>query len=125
MDLNDWYLLMFFGIPFSALVGWMAKYYQRSMIAWFVLSVVFSPVVAFVFLIVAGVPHSAVVRREKEERVRARHPDRSGVREMAMAESSCPRCGVNLNTATGDGVHSPDDEPWRMSCDACGTEIEP
>ena len=35
----------------------------------------------------------------------------------------CPNCGAAVNSYTGDGLHSPEDEPWRLICDKCETEI--
>jgi hypothetical protein len=107
MHWNIWVLLMTLSLPFSLLVGWLAKSYQRSPGAWFLLAVIFTPLVAFVFLLVAGVPHSAVVRREKEERARKQHPDRADVSDIARSELNCPQCGATVNPATGDGLHSP------------------
>lgn len=112
-------------LPFSALIGWMAKSYQRAPFAWFLLSVAFTPVAAFVFLLVADVPHGAVVRKEKEGRARSRHPAATSVREIALSELECPKCGAIVNPATGDGLDSPEDEPWRLICNQCGTEIQP
>ena len=48
-------------IPLSLAVGWSARYYQRSPADWFALSMIFSPLVAYAFLVVADVPHSAVL----------------------------------------------------------------
>ena len=124
MRLEIWFLSMILCLPFSVLVGWLAKSYQRSSGAWFLLAVIFSPLVAFVFLLVAGVPHSAVVRKEKEERARKQHPDADDIREIALSESKCPTCGATVNPATGDGLHSAEDEPWRLICNKCDTEIQ-
>jgi membrane protein implicated in regulation of membrane protease activity len=107
------------------LVGWLATLYERSAGAWFLLAMLFSPLAAFVFLLVANVPHAAVVRREREDRLRRAHPERADIREAALGELSCPKCGATLNPATGDGLRSSDDEPWRLFCNQCGTEIEP
>jgi hypothetical protein len=125
MRLEIWLLSMILCLPFSVLVGWMAKSYQRSSGAWFLLAVIFTPLVAFVFLLVAGVPHSAVVRKEKEERVRKQHPDRGDVSDIARSELDCPQCGATVNPATGDGLHSPESEPWRLICDKCEAEVVP
>ena len=70
MSWDIWIFSTILGLPFSLLIGWMAKSYQRSSGAWFLLAVTFTPLVTFVFLLVAGVPHSAVVRKDKEERDR-------------------------------------------------------
>jgi hypothetical protein len=107
------------------LVGWLATSYQRSADAWFVLAVLFGPEAAFVFLLVANVPHAAAVRSEKEERVRREHPEWADVQEVALSELACPKCGATVNPATGDGLHSPEDEPWMLICNQCGAEIEP
>jgi len=120
-----WFWSMVLSLPFSVLVGWMAKSYQRSSGAWFLLAVIFTPLVAFVFLLVAGVPHLAVVQKEKEERARTQHPERADVSDIARSELECPQCGATVNPATGDGLHSPEDEPWRLMCNQCDAEIQP
>ncbi len=125
MSLDDWFRLTILCLPFSAIVGWMAKSYDRSTLAWFILAVVFFPLTAFVFLLVAGVPHSAVVRKEKEERARRQHPERADIREIARSELACQQCDAIVNPVTGDGLHSPDDEPWRLICERCGANIQP
>ena len=125
MYLDVWALTMVCCLPLSVLIGWMAKSYQRSPGAWFLLAVVFTPLVAFVFLLVAGVPYSAVVRQQKEHRARSRHPEAADVREIALSELECPKCGATVNPATNDGLHSPEDEPWRLICSQCGAEIQP
>ncbi len=68
---------------------------------------------------------TATVLKEKEERARKQHPERGDVREIAVSELECPKCGATVNSATGDGLHSPEDEPWMLLCNKCGTEIEP
>ena len=110
---------------FSVLIGWMAKWYQRSPGGWFPLATIFNPLVAFVLLLVAGVPHAAVVRKEKEERARSKHPEDADIREIVLSELECPQCGATVIPATGDGLHFPEGEPWRLMCDQCGVEIQP
>ena len=112
-------------IPLSLLVARAAAGYQRSSIGWFVLAFVFSPLVAYVFLLVADVPHKAILRRELEDRVKARHPGRTDIRYVAQSEMDCPNCGTAVNPSTGDGLHSPENEPWRVICEKCETEIVP
>ncbi|MBC8873013.1 MAG: hypothetical protein H8E44_26565 [Planctomycetes bacterium] len=112
-------------IPLCFLVARAAKTYQRSGTGWFALAFVFSPLVAYTFLLVADVPHKAVLRQQKEDRVRDRHPDRTDAREVAHYERDCPNCGAAVNTSTGDGLHSPESQPWRLLCENCDTEITP
>jgi len=116
-------IAMILWIPLSLLVGRAARSYQRSPIGWFVLACIFSPLVAYVFLLVADVPLKATLRQELEDRVRARHPERDHVRVETEHEMDCPNCGAAVNSYTGDGLHSPEDEPWRLICDKCETEI--
>ena len=113
------YLLHYF---FAA---WLARSYTGSPILFLIVAVLFSPFVALIFLLVAGVPYAAVVRKEKEERARKQHPERADVREIALSELECPKCGAKVNPVTGAGLHSPEDEPWLCICNACQTEIEP
>ena len=120
-----WLAIVAVWIVLCLLVGWRATSYKRSPEAWFLLAMLFSPLAAFVFLLVANVPHAAVVRREREDRLRRAHPERADIREAALSELFCPKCGATLNPATGDGLHSPEDEPWVLICNQCATEIQP
>jgi hypothetical protein len=65
------------------------------------------------------------VLREREQRIRRRHPDLTEVREAAVNQLRCPRCRSTINAVTGDGFHSPPGEPWAMICDLCGCRVEP
>ena len=119
------FLVLLIWLPLCVVVGRMAVSYRRSPMAWFFLALVFSPVVAFVFLIVADVPHSAVALQEKEEQARQRHPEISDVREVVLSETKCPHCGAVVNPATREGLHSPETEPWLLICNQCQTTIQP
>ena len=112
-------------IPLCFLVARAARSYQRSATGWFWLAFVFSPMVAYIFLLVADVPHKDVLQQQKEDRVIACHPDRTGLREVARYEKDCPNCGAAVNSSTGDGLHSSEGEPWRLLYDSCETEIAP
>ena len=112
-------------LSLSVVVGRLAVRYQRSAAAWFVLALVFSPLAAWVFLIIADVPQSAVALAKQEERVRQHHPDGADVREIAMSETKCPQCGATVNPTTRDGLKSPEGEPWRLICDQCEATVEP
>ena len=116
-------IAMILWIPLALLVGRTATSYQRSPLGWFVLACIFSPPVTYVFLLVADVPHKSVLRQELADRVKARHPDRKDVGVETEHEMDCPKCGASVNSYTGDGLHSPEDEPWRLICDKCETEI--
>lgn len=63
--------------------------------------------------------------REKEERIRQRHPERKDIREAALNEMECPHCKAVVNPVTGDGLHSPEAEPWLLICSQCQGTIEP
>ena len=110
-------------IPLCFLVARAARTYRRSAIGWFVLACIFSPLAAYVFLLVADVPHRAILRQELEDRVKARHPESTDTRVETEHEMDCPKCGAAVNSYTGDGLHSAEDEPWRLMCDKCETEI--
>ena len=97
----------------------------HSFSAWFGLSFIFTPLVAFVFLCFAGTPHEAVVLKEKEDRARQEHPSRTDLRAIAIAETQCPKCGARVNPETRDGLRSPEDQPWQLLCLECGAEVEP
>lgn len=112
-------------IPLCILVGMDAGGKLRSGFAWFLLAFLFSPFVAYIFLMIAGVSHNAVVRIEKEKVFRRQHPERSDVREVVANEMACPKCGAIVNPVAGDGLHSREDEPWVLLCDSCECEINP
>src|SRR5262245_33433740 len=84
----------------SVLVAWAARTYGRPAGAWFLLALLVSPVIAFAVLWIVGSPADGALG-EKEERLRQRHPDRTDIREVAMNEMRCPRCGAALNVVTG------------------------
>ena len=110
--------------PLCLLVANTARSYQRSAKGWFALAFVFSPVVAYIFLLVADVPQKAVIVQEKVERISNREPEHTDVLDTANYEKSCPKCGAVVNAATGDGLHWAEKEPWRLFCKECDTEIK-
>lgn len=117
--------LICFWLFLCFLVGQEAQKYKRSASAWFLLALCFSPLVTFIFLLVADVPYNAILREEQEQRIRERHPERTDVRHIAANEMSCPKCGASVNPVTRDGLRSPDNEPWLLICNQCEAKIEP
>ena len=103
------------------LVGFAAgRFMYRSVLGWTLLALIFSPLLTAVFLLVAGPPVSAADQvREDEEAERLR----KSTDHQRHAEGTCPSCGAPNNLATGEGLRSSDDEPWRMSCANCAHEI--
>jgi len=110
---------------FCLLVGRSASSFQRSPFAWFLLSLLISPLIAYLLLLFVGNPQEAISRREKEERIRQKYPERKDIREAAMNETKCPHCGAEVNPITMDGLHSPDAVPWLLICKKCRGKIEP
>jgi hypothetical protein len=108
-------------VVICGLVGFVAgKFMYRSVLGWTVLALLFSPVLTIVFLLVAGPPVSAADQvREDEEAERLR----KSTDHERHAQSTCPACGDPINPATGQGVRSSGDEPWRLSCANCAHEI--
>ena len=108
-------------VVICCLVGFVAsKFMYRSILSWTVLALLFSPVLTIIFLLVAGPPVSAADQvREDEEGERLR----KSTDHERHAESKCPSCGNPINLATGKGVRSSNDEPWRLSCANCAHEI--
>ena len=98
---------------------------HRPPATWFLLALLLSPLVAFVFLVLAGDPQQAMALAEKEERLRQRHPGRQDHREAALNEMQCPHCGAAVNPVTEDGLHSPEAEPWLLICNQCRGTVEP
>jgi hypothetical protein len=76
-----------------------------------------------VFLVVADIPHKAVLRQEKIDQLMERHPNRVDAHDVAQYEMDCPACGSAINASTRDGVRSPQDEPWRLLCERCGNDV--
>jgi hypothetical protein len=107
----------------AALIAWRAKAYGRAPGPWFLLALFVSPVIAFVVLWALGRPEEEVLS-EKEERIRRRHPERTDIREAALNEMKCPRCGAEVNVVTGDGLHTAENEPWLLFCNSCEAQIE-
>lgn len=108
-----------------SLVAVAASSFARRPATWFLLALVLSPLAAYLLLLVAGDARAALALREKEERIRQRHPERTDLREAALNETSCPRCGAVVNPVTGDGLHTSEAEPWLLICDRCRAPIEP
>src|SRR5262249_35040482 len=112
-------------VLFCFLVGKAASLFHRPPATWFLLALLLSPLLAFVLLLIAGDPWEAMALRQKEERIRQRHPERKDIREAALNEMECPRCGAVVNPVTGDGLHSSEAEPWLLICNQCQGKIEP
>jgi hypothetical protein len=108
-----------------ALVGRAAASSHRPPTTWFLLAAVLSPLAAYVLLLLAGDPEAGRALAEREERIRRRHPGLKGVREAALNEAQCSRCGAEVNPVTGEGLHAPDNEPWLLICDGCQARYEP
>ena len=63
------------------------------------LSVIFTPITAFVFLHVADVPHSAVLADVPHSAVRAEETERA-LLERRRGEARCEGCGALVNALT-------------------------
>ncbi len=63
--------------------------------------------------------------REKEQRIRSEHPELKDVHEAVVNDTTCPHCKAVINPITGDGYHSPPEEPWVMICNQCNATLEP
>ena len=120
-----WNTALLMWVPLSFVVAWRAQEFRRSPLAWLVLSRVFSPYVAAVFLVVADVPHKALIERQKEAFVRSRHPSRDDVQEVQRNDGNCSACNAVLNIKTGEGLYASKDEPWRLFCQRCDMEYVP
>jgi membrane-bound ClpP family serine protease len=92
-------------------VGRMAVAFDRSAAVWVILAVVFTPLTAAVFLFVAGAAPEA-----------PRQPN-SVYDHSIDGHTTCPGCGAAVDWAQGEGLHSPADEPWRLLCDQCESEV--
>ncbi len=118
------YLVLYLGL--CAGVGAMARQFKRSSFSWFVLSLIFTPVAGFVFLLVADVPHDKVAEYESEQKQslleRSRDPGASEI--VAANEMNCPNCGNAVNPITREGLDSPEKEAWRLLRKQCGAEIQ-
>lgn len=105
----------------SLLVGLFArKMMHRSVVVWTVLSMWFTPLVAFFFLIVAGRP------REIEDEVRdlVDAEEEKKAADDERCESKCPSCGAAINLATRKGITASGEEPWKVSCAKCSHELK-
>jgi hypothetical protein len=97
-----------------------ARAFRRSAGAWFLLSLLFSPIAGAVFLLVAGPPQGAPVEdasypAEVEAIEEEKEQEMSAAREM-----SCPNCGAAINPYTGKGIAQRDEkQPWALSCEKC------
>lgn len=114
-----------FWIGLCFLIGKIAAAYRRRASTWVLIALIASPLVALILLVFLGDPETAVEQQEKEERLRQLHPDRKDIREAALNEMQCPTCGAIVNPVTGDGLHTPESEPWRLRCNQCKADIQP
>jgi hypothetical protein len=89
------------------------------------LSVATAPITGFVLPTLLADPGRERELREKEQRIRSEHPELKDVREAAMNETLCPNCQAIINPITGDGYHSPPEEPWVMICNQCNATLDP
>jgi hypothetical protein len=104
------------------LVGLAAdRTFHRSFAGWTVLALFFTPFTAVIFLVVAGSPLTAYdqVCKDRDVETKAAIAD-----EEYQGEYVCPLCGNSFNLVTHRGLHSPDDEPWRLICEQCDREID-
>ena len=107
---------------FCVLVGFAAdRTMYRSFLGWTILAFFFSPLVAFIFLQIAGPPLSAANQfSQYNEAIRQR-----GIAyDERRADNTCPSCGSPINMVTHQGIESPEDEPWRFFCTSCKQEID-
>lgn len=105
-------------------VGYLAKTYGRYNVAWFCLAVLFTPFLAFFFLLIAGVSAgdeevdrdiSAGVERQMEENEKF---------IISEQDTQCPQCHAFINLYTGKGVVVPDENaPWDIRCASCGNDL--
>ncbi len=116
--------LLFWGF-LCYLVGRAATRFNRQATPWILLSILLSPLAAYILLLFSGNPQEALSLQEKEERIRRQHPERTDIREAALNEMNCPHCGAVVNPITEDGLHSSETEPWLLICDQCQGIIEP
>ena len=91
-------------------VAWLATSFRRSAFWWAVLAVVFTPIIAGIFLLVSGVPAEARLPQPEDAEF--------------DGHTTCQSCGAVVDWETHEGLHSPEDEPWRLLCDNCGHEVE-
>jgi hypothetical protein len=112
-------------VGFCALVAQVAASYHRPPGLWFLHAVVLGPPLALILLMLAGDPVAREELAEREERIRSRHPDLKDARYAALNEARCPECGAAVNPVTGDGLHSPEAEPWLLLCNGCERPFEP
>jgi hypothetical protein len=110
---------------FCIVVGRTATALGRPAATWFLIAVVISPLAAYVLLLLAGDAQLARALREKEERIRRLHPERTDIRDAALNETTCPACGAVVNPVTGDGLYTAETEPWLLFCDQCQGPIQP
>ena len=76
---------------------------------------------AFIFLLVAGIPAQPEESEDGAVPWKARH---LGVTESRAARiagkmNARPYCDAAVDPATGEGTFRPEDEPWNIQCKAC------
>ena len=92
------------------------------MFGWTVLAFLFTPLVALVFLFVAGSPMEA--REQVEADMAKGKKAMGGGVDLPKMEMTCKACGNVVNIVTREGIYSPEDGSWRIICKNCDVPID-
>jgi len=107
----------------SLITGYVAhRYYKRSGLGWFSLSLVFNPFVAFVFLFVAGWPFVPEIDPDAPVHFLDRRVEDPV--ELTNSQTTCPFCGAVINLFSGEGLIDETEEInqiWVFRCATCQT----
>ncbi len=120
-----WFLLALLCNPLLVLAILLCFIGDPPPAIWFLLALLCNPLLVFAILWIIGDPEATAALREREDRIRERHPERKDIREAALNEMNCPHCGAAVNPITEDGLHSSEREPWLLICNRCQGTIEP
>ena len=105
-------------------VGYLAKFYGRSKIVWFCLSVFITPFLAFLILLIAGVPAGDEEAEQYVAEEVEHHIEEKENSLISEQDTECSHCNASVNLYTGKGVVVPDENaPWDIRCGACGNNL--
>ncbi|OGL47876.1 MAG: hypothetical protein A2161_22695 [Candidatus Schekmanbacteria bacterium RBG_13_48_7] len=106
---------------FAFFVARFAQYaFSRSFLTWFCLSLIFTPVASFVFLLVAGIPFDKIIKNEIKQKALRKYGEEINLETAA----ECPNCKEIYDISTGFGIMQDETQSWKIYCENCKQEIK-
>ena len=118
MNMEFIYATIYAGFAFF--VARFAQYaFLRSFLAWFILSLLFTPVISFIFLLAAGIPVDKIIRDEIKQKALKKYGETVNLQTV----EECPYCSEVFDISQGLGIINDEHESWKIYCENCKREI--